>query len=91
MTSYTFVGIWLFLIIGFGINYYFGVKVAVGAKIMAMTAFVEVQPYGGLLVWGEMGIGFLLYGKLRLVGHIMDTGFPTTAEIAFNKFPLDVR
>lgn len=80
-----------FFIIGFGIDYYFGAKFAVGAKIMAMTAFVEVQPYGGLLVWGELGVGFVLYGKLKLVGNIMDTGFPTTAEIAFDKFPLDVR
>lgn len=77
--------------LGFGINYYFGVKFTVGAKIMEMKAFVEVEPYGGLMVWGELGIGFALYGKLRLVGYIMDTGFPVTAEVTFNKFPLDVR
>lgn len=74
----------------FGIDYYFGVKFAVGAKIMEMKGFVEVEPYGGLVVWGELGIGFALYGKLRLVGYILDTGFPITAEVAFTKFPIDV-
>ena len=58
---------------------------------MEMKAVVTVEPYGGLMVWGELGIGFALYGKLRLEGMIMDTGFPTTAEVTFNKFPLDVR
>lgn len=78
--------------LGFGMNYYYGVKFAVGAKIMEMKAIAEVEPYGGLMVWGELSIGFhVLFAKLRLVGHVMDSGFPTTAEITFSKFPLDVR
>lgn len=73
-------------------DYYYGVQFAVGAKIMEMKAIVEVEPYGGVIVWGELGVGYAaLYGKLRLVGHVMDSGFPTTAEITFNKFPLDVK
>ena len=56
-----------------------------------MTAFTEVEPYAGLTVWGEFGLGFLfIFGKLRLEGMIMELRFPSRAEIAFNKFPLDV-
>lgn len=81
----------VFFIIGFGIDYYFGVKFVVGVKIMVMMVFVEVQLYGGLLVWGELGVGFVLYGKLKFVGNIMDIGFLIIVEIVFNKFFLDVR
>lgn len=66
-------------------------KFAAGAKIMDMKATATCEPYGGVSVWGELGIGALLYGKLRLEGNIMDMGFPTTAEIKFKKFPLDVQ
>lgn len=65
-------------------------KFEIGAKVLEMKAICGVEPYGGVTVFGELGIGFLLYGKLRLEGRIMDLRFPTTAEIAFNKFPLDV-
>ena len=74
----------------FGAGGYYGMKFIVGAKIMEMKADVGCTPYGGLTVWGELGIGALLYGKLRLEGQIMDLRFPTTAEVFFNKFPLDV-
>ena len=76
---------------GFGIDFFYGVKFDVGVKIMEMKGIVQVEPYGGLMVWGELGIGAALYGKLRLEGFIMDIGFPTKAEVTFNKFPLDVR
>ncbi|KAK3101942.1 hypothetical protein FSP39_007535 [Pinctada imbricata] len=75
----------------FGAGGYYGMDFLVNAKILEMKAIVEVTPYGGLLVYGELGIGLLLYGKLRLEGEIMDLRFPTTAEITFNKFPLDVQ
>ena len=65
-------------------------KFYVGAKVLEMKGNVGVEPYAGVTVYGELGIGFLLYGKLRLEGRIMDLRFPTTAEILFNKFPLDV-
>lgn len=58
---------------------------------MEMKVIVEVEFYGGLMVWGELGIGFVLYGKLRLVGYIMDIGFLVIVEVIFNKFLLDVR
>lgn len=76
---------------GFGSDAYFGVRFKVGAKILGMKGYVKLEPYGGVSVYGELGIGFLLYGKLRLTGQILDVGFPSTAEIAFNKFPLDVK
>ena len=63
----------------------------VGAKIMDMKATVGVIPYGGLTVYGELGIGFMLYAKIRIEGEIMDLRFPTDAEIGFKKFPLDVK
>ena len=65
-------------------------KFEIGAKVLEMKATCGVEPYGGVVVYGELGIGFLLYGSLRLEGKIMDLRFPTTAEIAFNKFPIDV-
>ncbi|XP_052081925.1 uncharacterized protein LOC127719726 isoform X2 [Mytilus californianus] len=74
----------------FGAGAYYGMKFEIGAKVFEMKAFCGVEPYGGVTVYGELGIGFLLYGKLRLEGRIMDLRFPTTAEITFNKFPLDV-
>ena len=64
----------------------------VGAKLLEMKAFVGITPYGGIYAWGSMEI-FLgnLYGRLKLEGYIMDLRFPSTAEIGFSKFPLDVR
>ena len=79
------------MITGFGAGGYYGMKFEVGAKVMDKAATCGVEPYGGLTIWGELGVGFALYGKLRLEGHLMDLGFPTTAEIGFKKFPLDVK
>ena len=81
----------LFYCAGFGADGYYGMKFVVGAKVMDMKGTAGCEPYGGVAVWGELGIGALLYGKLRLEGRIMDLGFPTTAEIKFKKFPLDVK
>lgn len=53
---------------------------------------MNVEPYGGLMAWGELGVGVVaLFGKLKLVGFVMDAGFPTKAEVTFDKFPLDVK
>ena len=78
------------VILGFGASGYYGMEVGWKAKILAMRAGANVVPYGGLTCYGEVGVGFILYGKLRLEGDIMELSFPTAAEIAFNKFPLDV-
>lgn len=54
--------------LGFGFDVYYGVRFIVGVKIMEMKGYVKVEFYGGVFVYGEMGIGFILYGKLKLVG-----------------------
>lgn len=59
---------------------------------MEMKVIVEVEFYGGVIVWGEFGVGYVVfYGKLRLVGYVMDFGFLIIVEIIFNKFLLDVK
>lgn len=80
----------MMLFIGFGANGYYGLDLGWEGKLIAQTAGATVTPYGGLTCYGEVGIGFILYGKLRLEGTIMDLKFPTRAEIGFSKFPLDV-
>ncbi|KAK3612537.1 hypothetical protein CHS0354_024514 [Potamilus streckersoni] len=85
-----FLGGFIHLTFEFGAGGYYGVDFTLTAHLMSMKGEAKVVPYGGLKVWGEVGIGFLLYGKLQIVGYIMDTRFPTTADIIFNKFPLNV-
>jgi hypothetical protein len=56
-----------------------------------MTGFASIIPFGGVKAYGSAAICFwLLCGKLRLEGFVLDTRFPSKAEVAFNKFPLDV-
>ncbi|XP_066300154.1 uncharacterized protein [Branchiostoma lanceolatum] len=57
---------------------------------MNMNVQGGITPYLGVQVYGELGVGALLYAKLRLEGDIMETRFPITAEIRFSKFPMDV-
>ncbi|XP_046360096.2 uncharacterized protein LOC124137716 [Haliotis rufescens] len=69
----------------------YGIEIGVGAKILGMTVFGEVVPYGTVSVYGELGIGFLIwFGKLRFDGRLMNIAFPSRAEIGFYKFPLDL-
>ncbi|KAL5015119.1 hypothetical protein ScPMuIL_009389 [Solemya velum] len=75
---------------GFGAGGYYGMDFTVGAKVLNMQGNAGVVPYGGLTCYGELGVGAVLYGKLRLEGKILDLRFPTVAEITFSKFPLDV-
>lgn len=62
--------------------------IEVGAKIMSMSVYGEIIPYAGVWVTGYMGVGFLLYGKLELTGHVCQIQVPSRAEIGFSKFPL---
>jgi hypothetical protein len=56
-----------------------------------MTGFASIIPFGGIKAFGSVAICYsLLCGKLRLDGYVLDTRFPSKAEVAFNKFPLDV-
>lgn len=73
-------------------NYYYGVDFIVGVKIMEMKVIVNVEFYGGVMVWGEFGVGVVvLFGKLKLVGFVMDVGFLIKVEVIFDKFLLDVK
>ncbi|KAK7494165.1 hypothetical protein BaRGS_00014638, partial [Batillaria attramentaria] len=69
-----------------GISY--GLDMIVGAKMMSMLATGEIKPYVGLMVSGELGIGALLYGKLKLTGFICQISLPSKAEITFSAFPM---
>jgi hypothetical protein len=76
----------------FGAGAYHGMEFEVGAKLLEMKAFASIAPYGGIYAWGSLGLCWgTLCGTLRLDGYIMDLRFPSTAEICFSKFPLDVR
>ncbi|KAL5014713.1 hypothetical protein ScPMuIL_008983 [Solemya velum] len=75
---------------GFGASGYYGVDFTVGVRILSRQGLAGIVPYGGLRCYGELGVGAILYGKLRLEGQILDLRFPTLAEITFSKFPLDV-
>ena len=56
-----------------------------------MVASASVIPSGGLTAFGSAGLCLgPLCIELNLVGQIMNVQFPTTAEVGFSKFPLDV-
>jgi hypothetical protein len=74
----------------FGVEGYYGTEIVLGAKVLEMMTFGSAIPFVGVNIYGEMGIGFLLYGKLRFEGSICELRFPSYAEIYFNKFPMDV-
>ena len=75
----------------FGANSYYGASFDVNARIMGMTASSSVTPYGGVTVFGKLELGNMLYGELLLEGSMCDMRFPSTTELAFSKFPLDVK
>ncbi|CAH1239174.1 HEG1 [Branchiostoma lanceolatum] len=77
--------------LGFGAGGFIGVKLEAGLSLIKMTAYGQVTPGVGAIVSASLGIGtLLLSAELRLIGHVLTTDFPTRAEIAFSKFPLNV-
>ena len=58
------------------------------------SMFVSLQggiiPMVGSYVTARVTVGFILYGELELKADVLHTSFPTTAELIFSKFPLDV-
>ncbi|XP_060596420.1 uncharacterized protein LOC132750448 [Ruditapes philippinarum] len=74
----------------FGAGGYYGLDLGLEGKLIAQTAGLTVVPYGGLICWGELSVGYVLFVGLRLEGRILDLRFPARAEIGFSKFPLDV-
>ena len=80
-----------YLFLEFGVGCTFGLDIEVGLKLMTMGATATVTPKGGLLAFGSVGLCLgTLCIKLELTGQILNVQFPTTAEIYFSKFPLDV-
>ncbi|VDI79784.1 Hypothetical predicted protein [Mytilus galloprovincialis] len=75
----------------FGVVGYYGMKFEVGVKILGMKGYATVSPYAGAKGYGSVGLCFwVLCGKLQLNGHVLNTAFPSTIEVGFSKFPLDV-
>ena len=75
----------------FGAGCVYGIDAGVGLRVMNMVAEASVVPKGGVMVYG--GLSFCLgpfCAELHLEGYIMNVKFPTTAEVMFSKFPLDV-
>ena len=62
-----------------------------GLKLLSMKAYGTVIPKVGGGVHGTVGLCITVFcGSLRLYGNLINLRFPTTAEIAFPKFPLDI-
>lgn len=74
----------------FGAYGYYGVDIGWKMKLLAMTATADIVPYAGLVMYGELAVGNVLFAKLRLEGDIMELSFPTVAEMTFHKFPMDI-
>ncbi|XP_072033446.1 LOW QUALITY PROTEIN: uncharacterized protein [Amphiura filiformis] len=81
--------IWIGLYAGAG--GFFGMDITVGVGIITMTAEGTVTPKAGaFLKAGARVCIAILCGELELNAAILNVQFPTTAEIGFSKFPLDV-
>ncbi|XP_078695732.1 uncharacterized protein LOC144924477 [Branchiostoma floridae x Branchiostoma belcheri] len=70
---------------------YIGVTLEAGVSIMKMKAYGKATPDVSAVVEASVGVSILLIaGELQLKGYILTTAFPTTAEVTFDKFPLNV-
>ncbi|XP_041378093.1 uncharacterized protein LOC121390363 [Gigantopelta aegis] len=79
------------LLFEFGAGCSYGMDITAGAKILSMQVTSVLRPFSNVKVFGSVGLGILnIYGKLILRGYIMEVAFPSTAEIVFSKFPLDI-
>lgn len=65
-------------------------KFSANVKVMEMTGNAKVDPYGSVMVSGQLSVGNFFHGSLKLEGSMIDVHFPSTAELSFNKFPLEV-
>ena len=51
-----------------------------------------IVPHVGCTIYGQLSVGIkLLNAGMRLEGDLVTTELPTTADIGFNQFPLDVK
>ncbi|XP_033637389.1 uncharacterized protein LOC117298318 isoform X2 [Asterias rubens] len=69
---------------------FFDLKIPVSVALVSMKAKGGITPMVGCYVSASVSIGFILYGELELKADVLHTSFPTTAELIFSKFPLDV-
>lgn len=76
--------------LGFSATGTFGSIFTANVKVMDMTGIVKVDPYGSVVVKGQLSVGNFLNGTLKLEGSMIEVGFPSTAELSFSKFPLEV-
>jgi len=50
-----------------------------------------LTPWLAAKVWGDAAVDIIFArGGIRLVGYLLETKFPMTADIAFSKFPIDL-
>lgn len=69
----------------------YGIEAGVGLRVMNMVAEATLLPYAGVHLYGGLGICFGPFcAELHLTGYILNLKIPTTAEVEFSKFPLDV-
>ena len=65
--------------------------IGVNFKVMNMLGEPFVTPKGGVQAYATLRMCFGPFcAELRLTGSIMAMKFPTTAEVSFSKFPLEV-
>ncbi|XP_033637723.1 uncharacterized protein LOC117298529 [Asterias rubens] len=69
---------------------FFDMKIPISVALVSMTAKGGIIPMVGSYVTARVTVGFILYGELELKADVLHTSFPTTAELIFSKFPLDV-
>ncbi|XP_066289107.1 uncharacterized protein [Branchiostoma lanceolatum] len=70
---------------------YIGEAVEAGVSIMKMKAYGKATPEVNAVVEASVGVSLLVIsGELQLRGYILQTTFPSSAEITFDKFPLNV-
>jgi hypothetical protein len=76
--------------LGFSATGTLGSTFSANVKVMDMTGFAKVDPYGTVVVSGQLKVGSFLHGTLKLEGSMIEVGFPSKAELSFSKFPLEV-
>ncbi|XP_077992165.1 uncharacterized protein LOC144446291 [Glandiceps talaboti] len=76
---------------GFGAGGNYGMSYGTSICLLSMTADLSIKPQVGAQAYGHLGIWlFVLFGELRLTGYIMQTTFPTRAEVQYDHFPIEV-
>ncbi|XP_022102001.1 uncharacterized protein LOC110985344 [Acanthaster planci] len=80
--------IWLEFIVESG--GFFEMQIPVSVSLVSMRATGGAVPSVGAYARATVAICYGLCGEMELTAEMLRTSFPTTAEIFFSKFPLDV-